>query len=149
MQKLNLPECDLKIKQEEGNQFIFDIVRKKYVALTPEEWVRQHFIHLMINHLKYPKSLISIEFSIQYFKSGKRSDILLNDRNGHPFLLVECKAPDVSLDGKAIPQIASYNKIIKAPYISLTNGIHHFIWKLNKKKYQTQSQFPEFPDQST
>ncbi len=143
MEKLNLPACSLNIKNEEGNQFVFDIVRKKYVALTPEEWVRQHFIHLMVNHLTYPKTLISLEFPLTYFKSGKRSDILLADRNGNPFLLIECKSAKIKLGPKTINQIATYNKIIKAPYIAVTNGLNHFIWKLDQGTYHTLKQFPK------
>ncbi len=143
MEKLNLPDCSLRIKNEEGNEFVFDIVRKKYVTLTPEEWVRQHFIHLMINQLSYPRSLISLEFPLTYFRSGKRSDILLMDRDGQPFLLVECKSAKVSLGPETTRQISTYNKIIQAPYIAMTNGMKHFIWKFDGKAYQTQQEFPK------
>ncbi len=145
MEKLNLPDCSLKIKNEEGNEFVFDIVRKKYVTLTPEEWVRQHFIHLMINHLAYPKSLISLEFPLTYFKSGKRSDILLSDRKGAPFLLIECKAAKVKLGPKTIHQISTYNKIVQAPFIAMTNGMKHFIWKFSGDNYQPLKEFPKLP----
>lgn len=143
MEKLNLPDCSLKIKNEEGNEFVFDIIRKKYVTLTPEEWVRQHFIHLMINNLRYPKSLISLEFPLTYFKSGKRSDIVLMDRAGKPFLLVECKSAKVKLGTDTINQISTYNKVIKAPYIAMTNGLKHFIWKFSGKDYISQKEFPQ------
>lgn len=146
MQKLNLPSCDLKIKDEEGNRFIFDIIRKKFVSLTPEEWVRQHFIHLMINHLGYPKPLISLEFPITYFRSGKRTDILLNDRRGTPFLLVECKAAHIKLEKGSIGQIAVYNKILNTQYVAVTNGMKHYVWKLGSAQYHAQSRFPPFPD---
>lgn len=146
MQKLNLPECDLKVKDEEGNRFVFDIIRKKYVVLTPEEWVRQHFIHLMINHLRYPKSLIKLESGLTYFKSGKRSDIFLLDRSGNPFLVVECKAPDINLKKEAVNQAAVYNKIIKAPYLAITNGMKHYIWAFDAENYRSLEQFPEFPE---
>lgn len=145
MEKLNLPECSLKIKNEEGNEFVFDIVRKKYVALTPEEWVRQHFIHLMINQLSYPKSLITLEFPMTYFRSGKRSDILLMDRNGRPFLLIECKSAKVKLGSETVRQVSTYNKIMQAPYIAMTNGLKHFIWKYNGKDYQPEKEFPKLP----
>lgn len=145
MQKLNLPDCHLKLKEEEGNQFIFDIIRKKYLVLTPEEWVRQHFIHLMVNHLRYPKSLISMEFPLSYFKSGKRSDIVLTDKKGSAFLVVECKAPTVSLASSTLKQISVYNKILKAPYIAITNGMKHFIWKKDRESYIPLKEFPEFP----
>lgn len=146
MQQLNLPTCDLKIKNEEGNQFVLDIIRKKYVVLTPEEWVRQHFIHLMINHLKYPKALLKIESGLSYFKSAKRSDITLMNPEGSLFLVVECKAPDVKINQKALNQISVYNKELQAQYVAITNGIKHFIWLYDKDKeqYQQLVKFPEF-----
>ncbi len=146
MQKLNLPPSDFKLKSEEGNQFIFDIVRKKYLVLTPEEWVRQHFIHLMVNHLAYPKSLIKVETGLAYFKSAKRSDIMLCDREGGNFLLVECKAAEVKIDRKALNQVSVYNKELKARYVALTNGMVHFIWEYrsDENKYYQLKEFPEF-----
>ncbi|MFH6984327.1 type I restriction enzyme HsdR N-terminal domain-containing protein [Marinoscillum luteum] len=146
MQKLNLPPSDFKLKSEEGNQFIFDIVRKKYLVLTPEEWVRQHFIHLMVNHLAYPKSLIKVETGLAYFKSAKRSDIMLCDREGSNFLLVECKAADVKIDRKALNQVSVYNKELKARYVALTNGMVHFIWEYrsDENKYYQLKEFPKF-----
>ena len=146
MQQLNLPTCDLKIKNEEGNQFVFDIIRKKYVVLTPEEWVRQHFIHLMITHLKYPKSLLKIESGLSYFKSSKRSDINLMNSDGSLFLVAECKAPDVKINQKALNQISVYNKELQAQYVALTNGMQHFIWLYDKKNenYEQLTKFPAF-----
>jgi len=146
MQKPNLPPSDFKLKSEEGNQFIFDIVRKKYLVLTPEEWVRQHFIHLMVNHLAYPKSLIKVETGLAYFKSAKRSDIMLCDREGGNFLLVECKAADVKIDRKALNQVSVYNKELKARYVALTNGMVHFIWEYrsDENKYYQLKEFPKF-----
>ena len=146
MEQLNLPTCDLKIKNEEGNQFVFDIIRKKYVVLTPEEWVRQHFIHLMITHLKYPKSLLKIESGLSYFKSSKRSDINLMNSDGSLFLVAECKAPDVKINQKALNQISVYNKELQAQYVALTNGMQHFIWLYDKKNenYEQLTKFPAF-----
>jgi len=144
MQQLKLPPCDLKLKTEEGNQFVFDIVRKKYVVLTPEEWVRQHFTHLMINHLKYPKSLIKVESGLSYFKSQKRSDITVMKPDGSAFLMVECKNPDVKFGTETLNQIATYNKVVKAQYVAITNGLNHFIWKFESDQYTQLKQFPEF-----
>ena len=145
MENLKLPKCDLQIKNEEGNQFVLDIVRKKYVVLTAEEWVRQHFIHLLIDHLKYPRALIRLESKFHYFKSGKRSDIIVMDRSMNPFLLVECKAPDIPIKRTAINQIAVYNKVLRSKFIALTNGMNHFIWEFSREKYHPLDQFPEFP----
>lgn len=146
MQQLNLPDCDLKIRNEEGNQFVFDIIRKKDIVLTPEEWVRQHFLHLMINHLKYPKSLIKVESGMSYFKSAKRSDITVMGRNGKAFMVVECKAPEVKIGKEALNQISVYNKITKARYVAITNGMKHFIWEAGEKNYNQLTKFPAFAD---
>ncbi len=148
MQQLNLPSCELKLKDEEGNRFVFDIVRKKYVVLTPEEWVRQHFIHLMINHLAYPKSLLKVESGLSYFKSAKRSDITLRQTDGNLFLMIECKAPDVKLNQKALNQVSVYNKELQAKYVALTNGLKHFIWAYDdqQEKYSQLQNFPKFEE---
>ncbi len=142
MQQLKLPPCDLKIKSEEGNDFVFDIIRKKYIVLTPEEWVRQHFVHLMINHLGYPKSLIKVESGLSYFKSTKRSDITLMSRNTTPFLLIECKAPEIKIDRKTLNQISVYNKTIEAKFVAITNGFSNFIWKYEGGQYEQLTEFP-------
>lgn len=144
MQKLNLPDCELKIITEEGNQFIFDIIRKKYLILTPEEWVRQHFLHLMITHLKYPKGLIKVESGMTYAKSNKRSDITLMRTDGSVFLIVECKAPEVKIGKDVLQQIAVYNKTLQAEYVAITNGLNHFIWKFASDNYSQLTQFPSF-----
>jgi predicted type IV restriction endonuclease len=124
--KLNLPSFTPSLKKEEGKVWIFDIIRKKHIVLTPEEWVRQHFIHYMINDLKYPRSLFRIEGSLTYNKLQKRSDILLRDRGGKPWMLVECKSPAIKLTQKAFNQIAVYNMTIGAKFIAVTNGMVHF-----------------------
>lgn len=146
MQKLNLPSCELRLKNEEGNDFVFDIIRKKYIVLTPEEWVRQHFIHLMVSHLGYPKSLIKVESGLSYFKSAKRSDITLKDRNGGNFLLIECKAPEVKLNQQSLNQVSVYNKKLNARFVALTNGLVHFIWQYHpeEERYEQLKEFPKF-----
>lgn len=126
MHSLNLPPADFKLKKEEGKVWIFDVIRKKFVVLTPEEWVRQHFVHYLINSLSYPKSLFRIESGITYNKLQKRSDILIRDRGGKPWMLVECKSPTIKLTQKAFNQIAIYNMSIGAKYLAVTNGMIHF-----------------------
>ncbi len=139
---LNLPEIIPNIKIEDGQTFIQDSIRKKYLVLTPEEWVRQHFIGLLCDHLRYPAGLIQVERQLEYFKSKKRSDILVLDQKGVPFLLVECKAYDVKINQGTLNQIATYNKTIKAPFIGVTNGMKHFAWELKDDKYVQLDQFP-------
>ncbi len=146
MYKLNLPEPALSLKKEEGKVYIFDIIRKKYVVLTPEEWVRQHFIHFLINDLKYPRSLFRIEGALSYNRMQKRSDILVRNREGKPWMLVECKSPTIKLTQKAFNQIAVYNMTIGATYLAVTNGMVHYCCLAPQLGGEAvfNSQFPEF-----
>ncbi|MBP6387020.1 MAG: type I restriction enzyme HsdR N-terminal domain-containing protein [Pseudarcicella sp.] len=121
--KLNLPEFDVKLSKNGDKVSIFDVIRKKYILLTPEEWVRQHFVHYMINQHQYPKGLIAIENKLIYGSKLKRTDIQVFTRTGDLFMIVECKAPYISIDKSVLDQAAQYNKILQAPYIILTNGI--------------------------
>jgi hypothetical protein len=104
MQPLNLPDFDAKIIKEDGKRRIFDFIRKKYVVLTPEEWVRQHFLHYLTDSLKYPRSLIRIETGLQKNVLQKRTDILIHDRSGKAWMVVECKAPEIRLDRNCFNQ---------------------------------------------
>ena len=126
MHKLNLPELKATVKKEHGKVWIFDMIRKKYVILTPEEWVRQHFIHYLIHERHYPKSLFRIESGLTYNKLQKRSDILIFDRAGKPWMLIECKSADIRLSQKAFNQVAVYNMTVNAKYLAVTNGMAHF-----------------------
>jgi predicted type IV restriction endonuclease len=129
MYKLNLPKYNPSLKKDNGKILIFDGIRKKYLVLTPEEWVRQHFINYLISELKYPKSLFRIEGSLTYNKLQKRSDILIFDRNGKPWMLIECKSPTIKLNQKAFNQVAVYNMTLGAKYIAVTNGMAHFCFE--------------------
>ena len=133
MTELNLPSFESNIKNENGQQVIFDIIRKKFLVLTPEEWVRQHFVHFLINHHNYSKSLINCEQSLTYNGRSKRSDILVYDKEAKPFLLIECKAPDVKLNQGVVEQVSVYNSEIGAPYVLITNGLKMFCWEINKE----------------
>jgi hypothetical protein len=126
---LNLPPIAPPVKKEKGKVWIFDIIRKKYIVLTPEEWVRQHVIHHLIQDYKYPKSLFRIEGSLTFNKLQKRSDILIRDREGKPWMLVECKAPNIRLSQKAFNQIAVYNMTIGAKFLLVTNGMVHYCFE--------------------
>lgn len=132
MTPLNLPAIEPNLKKEEGRVWIFDVVRKKFVVLTPEEWVRQHFLQHLIQNLKYPKSLFRIESSLTYNKVQKRSDILVHDRAGKPWMLIECKSSSIKLTQKAFNQIAVYNMTVGATYLAVTNGMIHYCWKAPK-----------------
>ncbi len=146
MNSLNLPAINANLKKEQGKVWIFDIIRKKYVVLTPEEWVRQHFIqHLIANH-HYPRSLFRIESSLTYNKVQKRSDILVHHRDGKPWMLIECKSSSIKLTQRAFNQIAVYNMTIGAQYLAVTNGMIHYCWKAPRPGEEAVflDKFPEF-----
>jgi hypothetical protein len=123
MKKLIFPPFDHKVKQVGEKLLIFDVIRKDYVALTPEEWVRQHVINVLINYKKYPKSLFSVERGLKVNQTAKRTDLIIFDQKMRPFLLIECKAPEEKIDEKVLRQALIYNLDKKAPYISITNGL--------------------------
>ncbi|MEP2023167.1 MAG: type I restriction enzyme HsdR N-terminal domain-containing protein [Reichenbachiella sp.] len=131
MEELNLPRFQFKVKETERGREIWDEFRKKYVVLTPEEWVRQHFLKFLNDYLKYPKSLLKTEFEIKYNKLKKRPDIVAYDRQGQPLLVVECKAPAVKISNDTFQQAAIYNQTLKARYIVITNGMDHFCSEQN------------------
>ena len=126
MTALNFPAFDVRTKAEGKRTLIFDSIRKKYVALTPEEWVRQHLIHYLIAQKNYPATLISVETSLKYANVDKRSDVLVHNRNGQPLMLAECKAPEIAINQKVFEQIAIYNLAIQAPCLMVTNGLQHY-----------------------
>lgn len=144
---LNLPEAQISLQEREGKVFVFDIIRKKYVVLQPEEWVRQHIIHFLIGHLGYPKSMLRIEGGMRYNHMQKRTDVLVFDRSLNPFLLLECKAPDVKLSEKSIAQLSAYNQKYQARYLVLTNGIDHKVFGIDyqKKEFFPMAGFPAYP----
>jgi hypothetical protein len=143
---LKLPSFESRIEWKENHEHIWDMIRKQWVILTPEEWVRQHFIHLLIEKMNYPRSLFRIESTLTYAQKTKRSDIQVLDRNGHVFLLVECKSPTVKLDKSTIKQVAEYNKTLQSSHIAITNGLKHYVWKFNPKDkhYEVLSEFPSY-----
>jgi hypothetical protein len=143
--KLNLPEFEIRTVEIEDRPHVWDRIRKKYVKLTPEEWVRQHFVNLLIEKLKYPRSLMKIESSHQSDQLIKRTDIKVYDRGNDLFLLVECKSPEVNLDEKVIQQISVYNQKLHAQYIAITNGLYHYVWQASDEAYHQLSAFPRFP----
>lgn len=143
MNPLKLPEYDVRIRGEMGKE-IFCLIRKKWMVLTPEEWVRQHFLNLLIEHLEYPKGLIKLEHSMKYFKNAKRSDITVLDRDGNVFLLVECKSTDVALDMKVMNQLSEYNKVLDSKYLAISNGLKHFIWEKRGEAFHQRDQFPTY-----
>ena len=131
---------------------IFDPQRRKWVKLTPEEWVRQHFVQYLINQGRYPPGLIGIEIMFRYNTMKKRVDILVHDRNGKPVMIVECKSPDIRIsdfyEDKVYDQVGGYNLGYKVPYAIVTNGIENYAFKFNAEKMQYEHilQIPLYDD---
>ena len=128
---LNLPHVKFSIKSNQNKQFIFDIIRKKYVVLTPEEWVRQHIIHYLVTEKEYPTSLIAVEKQLTINTLKKRFDILIFDKKGTPQLIIECKAPSIKISQNTFNQISRYNLELKATHIMVSNGLQHYYCKLD------------------
>ena len=149
--QLNLPVFEHRIKHESGRKLIFDRIRKKYVALTPEEWVRQNFVHFLIENKKYPEQLTKIEAALLVNKMKRRCDIVVYNRQLNPYLIVECKAPEVKITQKVFDQIAAYNWELKAKYLVVTNGINHFFCQPDycTGKYAFLRKMPEFEENTT
>lgn len=125
--KLNFPEYNFKVKTANNANYVFDIIRKKYVVLTPEELVRQHLLWYLIHEKNYPASLIAIEKGLNISGLRKRFDLLVYDKNGIPLLLAECKSPDVKLTQSVFEQIANYNRKFKVKKLLVTNGLLHMM----------------------
>ena len=134
MLNLSFPNYEFRLKEINQKRFIFDEIRKKYIELTPEEWVRQNCIKFLINEKKFKKNLISIEKKIQLNNTTKRFDILIHDINGACVLLVECKAPNIKINQESFDQILRYNQVIKAEFLMVTNGIIHYYCRINNDK---------------
>jgi len=146
MVSLNLPKAELKIKSSENTQYIFDIVRKKYVVLTPEEWVRQHIIHYLSIIKGYPKSLIAVEKQLTINTLIKRFDILVFNKRGTPEIVIECKSPTTKISQQTFDQIARYNLKLNANYLMVSNGIQHYFCNLDpiNEKYIFLKDLPAY-----
>ena len=146
MQILNFPLYEFRFKNSENKLYIFDIVRKKFVSLTPEEWVRQHTIQFLLKEKKYPQSLMDVEKQIQVNQLTKRYDIVVYRSDGSIFLAVECKAPQVKITQQIFDQIARYNMTLKAENLMITNGLHHIFYQIDyvNQKYVFLEELPDF-----
>lgn len=134
MQKLNFPTCAFKLKSSENKTLIFDIVRKKYVIVTPEEWVRQHVVHFLLKEKNYPISLIAVEKQLKINKRVKRTDIIVYNKQGTPEILIECKAPSVKITQTTFDQIARYNLSANSNFLMVTNGLAHYFCQIDTDK---------------
>ena len=145
MLALNLPSFSIKMQQRNGKKMIFDSLRKKYVALTPEEWVRQHFIHLLTDFKGYPQGLMANEIQLDLNGTKKRCDTVLFDKDLHARMIVEYKAPHIEITQTVFDQITRYNMVLKVDYLIVSNGINHYCCKID---YHTMSYtfLPDIPN---
>lgn len=134
MIQLTLPPYQIRVKETHGRKQIFDILRRKYVALTPEEWVRQHFIHYLVEHKNYPSSLLANEVSLQIGEKRMRADSVLYDNQLHPRMIIEYKAPNITLTQKVFDQITVYNLLLHVDYLIVSNGMTTYICKMDYEK---------------
>jgi hypothetical protein len=146
LQPLNLPPYPFKITDQNGQLSLFDEIRKRNIIITPEEWVRQHFVQYLIREKNYPKSLIKLEGGHKLYGKQKRSDIIAFNSIGDKVLLVECKAPSVTIDQKVFDQVARYNIVHKIALLAVTNGLQHFYCRVNfeQKNYQFIEELPNY-----
>ena len=145
--ELNLPAFEPQLLKKEDQVFIFDFLRKKHLVLTPEEWVRQHWIRFLIDHQNFPKGLVTSEKGLVYNGLQKRTDLLVFDRSGLPYFLIECKAPEVEINQKVLSQAVAYNQILKCPFIALSNGNRHVFmgYVADEGKFIQQNSLPPIP----
>lgn len=136
MLQLNLPKYNYRLQRKNNRLEIWDDVRKKWVILTPEEWVRQHFLHYLLGHLNVPIILIRIESGMRYNRLRKRTDVIAFNRQMKPWLLVECKAPQVAITNETCEQAGVYASKQRIPFIALTNGLDHYFFVFSPEEQQ-------------
>lgn len=134
MQKLNFPDFSFRFKNSENKVLVFDEIRKKFIVLTPEEWVRIHIVQFLMIEKNYPKSLINVEKVIKINGLIKRYDVVVFQPDGSIFLVVECKQPNVPISQTVFDQIARYNLTLKAEYLMVTNGLNHYFCQMDFEK---------------
>jgi len=147
MYQLNLPTYDLRLRRTGNRDMIFDVLRRKYVALTPEEWVRQHFVHFLIEHKGYPTALLANEIELRIGEKHLRADTLLYNKELHPHMLIEYKSPTIALTQKVFDQISAYNLLLHADYLIVSNGMQHICCRMDYEQ-NTYHFLEEIPDYS-
>ncbi|MDF1574698.1 MAG: type I restriction enzyme HsdR N-terminal domain-containing protein [Bacteroidales bacterium] len=148
MRKLNLPAYDFRYRKEDGSLMVLDVYRKRYVKLTPEEEVRQRFARYLVEEKGFPASLLMTEYALKVNKLSRRCDILVHKPAGHPALLVEVKAPEVSINQATFDQVARYNLAFRVSYLIVTNGLKHFCCLIDFETGQIRflSEIPAYKD---
>ena len=145
MFRLNLPQYEIKIGEKDGKRTIFDFLRRKYVALTPEEWVRQHFTHYLVEHKGYPKGLLSNEVELRIGDKRLRCDSILYNKVAQPQMIIEYKAPTIQIQQKTFDQISAYNLLLKVDYLIVSNGLQHYCCRMDYE-HQNYSFLKDVPD---
>jgi len=136
MQQLNLPPCDLRLRVTGGRQQVFDVLRRRYVALTPEEWVRQHFVHFLTAQKGYPQGLLCNEVELRVGEKRLRCDTLLYNRELQPQMIVEYKAPEVVITQRVFDQIAAYDMLLRVDYLVVSNGMQHYCCRMDHERHR-------------
>ncbi len=147
MLSLNLPEFDVKITTKGDKRLIFDVVRNKFVALTPEEWVRQHFVHFLMEHKGYPRPLLANEILIRLNGTSKRCDTVLYRKDLSAQMIIEYKAPHVEITQKVFDQVTRYNMVLHVDYLIVSNGLSHYCCQMDYE-HQTYQFLQNIPDYS-
>ncbi len=144
--ELNFPEYDIAVRQNGSFEEVFDIARRRWCINTPEEWVRQHTIHYLINEKNIPVSLVAVEMPVKINSMDRRCDIVVYSNTGKPKMIVECKAPAVKISQSVVNQAGEYNSSLKAPFLMVTNGLKHFVFQIDFEKHSTNSlnQIPDY-----
>ena len=140
---VNYPQPSFKLKREGGKQYLFDAIRKIWVLVNDEEWVRQNFIQYMVQELHYPSSMIAVEKEISLYDLKKRFDILVYDRQHQPWMMIECKAPSVELKGGVLEQLLRYHISIPVSFLVITNGNNTYAWEKRSTNLQALNKMPE------
>ena len=148
MEPLNLPTYLFRLKEDRGKKYIFDEIRRRFVLLTPEEWVRQHVVNYLIKEKNYPRSLISIERGFSQNRNRQRYDLLIYNNLGNPLMIVECKAPGIEINQQVFDQAGRYNNRHKASYMLITNGMKHYCCLINiiNRQYSFLVDIPDYRD---
>jgi hypothetical protein len=148
MEPLNLPTYFFRLKEDKGKKYIFDEIRRRFVLLTPEEWVRQHLVNFLVKVKNYPRALISVEKGFNLNRNRQRYDLLIYNNLGKPLMIVECKAPGMEINQQVFDQAGRYNNQHKAGYMLITNGIKHFCCSINieNRQYAFLSDIPDFKE---
>ena len=146
MQQLNFSKYSFRFKNRQNKVLIFDEIRKKFIILTPEEWVRQHVIHHLLYELNYPKSHINVEKLIKINGLTKRYDVVVFQSNGEILILIECKAPSIAISQATFDQIARYNLVLHANFLMVTNGLNHYFCQMDfeNEKYLFLKDLPAY-----